>query len=71
MKSEASSKIPFFWGHGTEDPVMRLEYALMSKHKLESLKQPLEFHQYPGLTHSVAPEEIMDVLAFLENKIPA
>ncbi|KAK9485685.1 Phospholipase/carboxylesterase/thioesterase [Lipomyces starkeyi] len=63
-------KMPFFVGHGTSDPVVKYEYGVFTKQVLESLNIPCEFHEYKGLTHSASPQEINDVLQFLNKQLP-
>ncbi|KAK9453873.1 Phospholipase/carboxylesterase/thioesterase [Dipodascopsis uninucleata] len=70
MHKKAAVKIPYFVGHGTNDPVVKYEYCLLTKQILESLNMPLEFHEYPGLTHSVSPTEIEHISTFLQRVIP-
>ncbi|KAK9465100.1 Phospholipase/carboxylesterase/thioesterase [Lipomyces arxii] len=64
-------KIPFLVGHGTSDPVVKYEYGEFTKKVLDSLDVPCEFHTYRGLTHSASPQEISDVLTFLQKTLPS
>ncbi|KAK9470630.1 Phospholipase/carboxylesterase/thioesterase [Dipodascopsis tothii] len=70
MHTAAGKATPFFWGHGTDDQVVKYEYGTASKAILEALGQPLEFHTYPGMTHSTCPRELGHVLDFLERRLP-
>ncbi|KAK7208003.1 acyl-protein thioesterase 1 [Myxozyma melibiosi] len=71
LHKEHGIKMPFFVGHGTDDPVVKYEYGVFTKDKLAELDVPCEFHEYKGLTHSASPTEIMDILEFLKKTIPA
>ncbi|EJD01534.1 Phospholipase/carboxylesterase [Fomitiporia mediterranea MF3/22] len=80
MMSDHAKKLPIFWGHGTNDPLVRPEIANASRQFLEdqmgikgaSKEDPtgLEFHPYPGLEHSAAPEEIGDLGSWLKRVVP-
>ncbi|KAK9338538.1 Phospholipase/carboxylesterase/thioesterase [Lipomyces starkeyi] len=70
LHEEKGIKMPFFVGHGTSDPVVKYEYGVFTKQVLESLNIPCEFHEYKGLTHSASPQEINDVLQFLNKQLP-
>lgn len=52
--------IPILMVHGTEDPVIPLQFALYSRHLLERLGYKIDWHAYP-IGHSVSSEEIADI----------
>ncbi|EJT46151.1 acyl-protein thioesterase-1 [Trichosporon asahii var. asahii CBS 2479] len=70
---------PVFWGHGTDDQVVRYEYGVQSVELLKKLGFPsvpedkiferpgLKFESYPGMQHSSCPEEIRDLAAWLQK----
>lgn len=62
--SLAQSRPPVFYGRGDSDPVIP---GFMEEHAEEFLRAhaDLDFHVYPGLTHSVSEAEMRDVQAFL------
>jgi len=70
MRTEANMKTPVFLGHGDSDPVVKYKFGVATKEALEKMKQPVEWHSYRGLQHSAAPDEIEDLLAFLERVVP-
>ncbi|KAK9478470.1 Phospholipase/carboxylesterase/thioesterase [Lipomyces japonicus] len=70
LHKEKGVELPFFVGHGTNDPVVKYEYGVYTKTVLDQLNLPVEFHEYKGLTHSAAPQELDDLLAFLNKTIP-
>ena len=77
--TEHATKLPIFWGHGKDDPLVQVRLAEMSKEfllsagiKPASEESPvgLDFHTYDGVQHSVAPEEIADLGKWLKKVIP-
>ena len=77
--TEHASKLPIFWGHGRDDPLVPLRLAEMSKEYLlnagckpagEESPAGLEYHTYDGVPHSVSPEEIADLGKWLKRVVP-
>jgi phospholipase/carboxylesterase len=67
LSSEASTAnrdVPIFMAHGSYDPIIPLVRAEQSRKLLESLGYPVEWREY-GMPHSVCPEELADVGAWL------
>jgi phospholipase/carboxylesterase len=62
--SPANRDVPIFMAHGTEDPVIPLRRAAISRDALRKLGYQVEWHEYP-MPHAVCPEEIADVGAWL------
>jgi phospholipase/carboxylesterase len=62
--STANRRVPIFMAHGTYDPVIPLDRAEQSRGLLESLGYPVEWREY-GMPHSVCPEELADIGAWL------
>lgn len=60
----AAARPPVFYGRGDADPVIP---GFVEDHAREWLAEhaELDFHVYPGLTHSVHDEELRDMKAFL------
>ena len=52
--------------HGQDDPVVPIERATASRDLLKSLGYTVDWHEYP-MPHSVCPEEIGDIAAFLRH----
>ncbi|KAK9810851.1 hypothetical protein WJX73_002185 [Symbiochloris irregularis] len=50
--------------HGTADPVVKYEYGQISVEKLKAAGAKVDFKSYPGIGHSVCPEEMFEVAAF-------
>jgi len=62
--SQANRDVPIFMAHGSYDPVIPLAQAERSRKLLESLGYPVEWREY-GMPHSVCPEELADIGAWL------
>ncbi|MEO8203215.1 MAG: alpha/beta hydrolase [Betaproteobacteria bacterium] len=62
----ANRDVPIFMAHGSADPMISMGRALKSRKMLEALGYPLEWHEYP-MPHSVCPEEIGDISAWLQK----
>ncbi|EIN11066.1 Phospholipase/carboxylesterase [Punctularia strigosozonata HHB-11173 SS5] len=80
MFSDKAKEARIFWGHGEADPLVKYEYATASRDflknqlKMEVTSGPelkgLSFNTYPGLEHSTAPQELRDMVAWLEKALP-
>lgn len=62
--SAANSDIPIFMAHGTQDPVVRLQWADQSRRMLQEAGYDVEWHTYP-MPHSVVWEEIAAIGDFV------
>ena len=62
----ANAKTPVFMAHGTQDPVVILKRGEDSRDALKALGHPVQWHTYP-MPHSVHPQEIVDIAAFLKQ----
>jgi phospholipase/carboxylesterase len=62
--SAANRDVPIFMAHGSYDPVIPLGRAEQSRGLLQSLGYPVEWREY-GMPHSVCPEELADIGAWL------
>lgn len=62
----ANMQTPVFMAHGTFDPVVVIARAEASHNKLKALGYSVQWHTYP-MQHSVCPEEIQDMAAFLQK----
>ena len=65
-RSSASQNVPIFMGHGRRDGVVVLDRATASRDALKALGYTVEWHDYP-MEHSVCPEEIADIEAWLQR----
>lgn len=66
----ASLKTPIFMAHGSADPVVALVRGEQSRDLLNALGYQVEWHQYP-MQHSLCPQEIADIGAWLRRVLPA
>jgi len=64
--SAASSGLPVFMAHGRDDPVIPMTRALQSRALLEKLRYTVQWQEY-RMPHSVCPEEIADISAWLRK----
>ena len=62
--SAANRDVPIFMGHGSDDPIIPLVRAEQSRNLLKSLGYPVEWREY-AMPHSVCPEELSDIGAWL------
>ncbi|AWB35172.1 alpha/beta hydrolase [Orrella marina] len=64
--SDANRKTPIFLAHGTIDPVVTIDRGTKTRDFLESHGYDVRWHTYM-MPHSVCPEEVADINAFLEQ----
>jgi len=64
----ASRGTPVFMGHGTEDPVIPQALGSMSRDWLSVRGYPVQWHSYE-MPHSVCPQEIADLAAWLQAAV--
>jgi phospholipase/carboxylesterase len=63
-RAAANSDLPVFMAHGSYDPMIPMARAQQSRDALQALGYAVEWREYP-MPHSVCPEEIADIAAFL------
>ncbi len=68
-RTAASLATPIFLAHGTQDEVVALPRAVESRNALTSMGYSVDWHEY-RMAHSVCPEEVLDVQAFLLRVLP-
>jgi len=59
-KTAINETIPIFLAHGTSDTVIDIDFAKLSKDRLEKLNYAIDWHIY-AMAHSVCSEEIRDL----------
>lgn len=62
--SPANRDVPIFMAHGTQDPVVRLQWAEASLRALQAAGYNVEWHTY-SMSHSVVWDEIVAMGKFL------
>jgi phospholipase/carboxylesterase len=63
-RTAPNGDLPIFMAHGQYDNMIGIDRAMQSRDALLALGYPVEWHEYP-MPHSVCPEEIADIAAFL------
>jgi len=66
-RNAANQMTPIFMAHGLEDPIVPLKLAQASCSRLINLGYPVQWHEY-DMPHSVCPEEIEHIGAFLRAR---
>jgi phospholipase/carboxylesterase len=59
-----NNDLPILMAHGSYDPMIQMARAVQSRDALQALGYAVEWREYP-MPHSVCPEEIADIAAFL------
>jgi len=86
MSTRHAASLPIFWGHGTNDPLVKYQFGEESAHFLtKELRVPLAaslvtpdaaglkglaFNSYNGVGHSADPKELVDLRNWLKKVIP-
>ena len=63
----ANANIPILMAHGTQDPLVPVTLARLSKGKIEAQGYRVEWREYP-MQHSVCMEEVTDIGAWLAKR---
>jgi len=58
---------PAFVAHGTADPLLPVAWSRVAVQLLRARGVPVTAHEYPGMPHSVCPQEIADLAAWLRT----
>ncbi len=67
--SVANRGLQIFQAHGSEDPLVPLQYGLEARNRLLALGYDVEWRTYP-VGHEVHPQEIQDIGAWLRRRLP-
>lgn len=65
-RNAANQNTPIFMAHGRGDPIIPIDRAEKSRNLLKALGYSVEWHEYM-MQHSVCPEEIGDISAWLKR----
>jgi phospholipase/carboxylesterase len=68
-RSAANQSTPVFLAHGTQDPVVAPLLGEEARRQLEAAGYSVEWHAY-SMPHSVCPEEVADIAAWLRRVLP-
>lgn len=64
-------EMPVFLGHGTSDPLIPLALAQSTANLLRQKGfSKLDFRTYPGVQHSIGPQELQDIRDFILKVLP-
>jgi phospholipase/carboxylesterase len=63
-RSAANRDLPIFMAHGAFDGMIPMHRAALSRDAMRALGYAVDWREYP-MQHSVCPEEIADIAAFL------
>ena len=63
-RSAANRDLPIFMAHGKFDGMIPMDRAALSRDAMRALGYAVDWREYP-MQHSVCPEEIADIAAFL------
>ena len=79
MASQNATSIPIFWGAGSDDPLVKVQFSKDSSDFLiEQLGIPvakpgelggLSYNLYDGVGHTTVPKELNDLKAFIKKVI--
>ena len=70
QRHPANAGVPIFQAHGTADNVIPIQRAIDSRDALRAMGYAVEWHAYP-MPHSVSPQEIADMNAWLLRVLAA
>jgi phospholipase/carboxylesterase len=56
--------------HGSDDPVIPVDLAYLTRGQLEQEGYAPEWHEYRGMAHSVSAQEIFDIAGWLQKTLP-
>jgi phospholipase/carboxylesterase len=62
----ASSNVPVFMAHGSQDSVLPISMGSNSRDLLTGMGYEVDWHEYP-MAHSVCPQEIGDISVWLKR----
>ena len=69
-RNAANASTPVFIAHGRLDPVLAFAAGELARDELQQLGHPVTWKAYQ-MPHSVCPEELVDLSAFLRSVLPA
>ena len=61
-------ELPIFMGHGLQDDIIKYEYGIHSRLRLEQSGYGIEWHDYP-MSHSVCLDEIRDIRQWIIERL--
>lgn len=67
--TDTNKKTPFFWGHGSNDPLVPVNLHISGTGLLRERGLVVQDKIYPGIPHSLAPNELDHVITFIAEKL--
>jgi len=64
--SEANRTTPIFMAHGTDDPIVSVQFGGETRRQLEAAGYAVQWHTYP-MAHAVCPQEIAAIAQWLRQ----
>jgi predicted esterase len=69
MANEHAKSVPIFWGHGTEDPLVKYSFGVESSKFLREMGVTgLMMKSYP-VGHSASDEELSELVEWIKLKV--
>ena len=68
-RSAANLGLPILMCHGTQDPMIGIDYAKPSYEILQALGYQVDWRSYP-MAHQVCMEEVQDISNWLQKRLP-
>lgn len=69
VELKSLGETPLFWAHGTQDPAVPFDLAILGRDRLQAAGRNLVAKDYP-MGHWVSPEEMTDLDDWLKTSIP-
>ena len=65
-RTPANQQTPIFQAHGNQDPLLPMMFGTTTRDRLQAAGYQVEWRDYP-MPHSVCPQEIADISAWLKR----
>jgi phospholipase/carboxylesterase len=65
-RTQVNYRTPVFMAHGNQDPMVDIKRGMEARQLLEAGGHPVEWHAY-AMPHSVCPQEVVDIAAWLRR----
>ena len=65
-----NKETPIFMGHGDVDPLVKTAWGKQTAETLKKWGWTVDLKLYPGLAHSADPNEIDDLEAYIQQRLP-
>lgn len=65
-----NKETPIFMGHGAVDPLVKYQWGKQTADVLKGWGWSVDLKTYPNLAHSADPQEIDDLEAYIQQRLP-